>query len=381
MRSSRYGMFRQGYCDVLFSVLGTSPAILTETVWALAHEEPPVIPDHVFVLTTIPGRDCLKEQLFDKNGWAQLKITLQRKRFPIKGRLKFGCAGDHVRLFPQPDGSGDLVDIVTPEESRHAADFILRCLREFTEDPGSRVIASIAGGRKTMGALLTSCMILLGRKQDRICHVLVSPPYDSPDLDPPFLFPSGNRVHVFPESRNRHPASKARIQLTDIPFVRVRGWYEKEYRQVPPSYMSLVRSVQGLSPDECDYPVVFIDMNTGRLSVGGTEVCLSHTEFAFFTILARRVQENRTFQTWADLEKDIRQLQSSAVMETSRGWQCEFGEKKIDLKEDPRKLASSIRRKMASIVADRNILDGLIPSLKTGNRWLYPPSKIRIMPE
>ena len=34
---------------VLFAVLGMSPAVLTETVWALARETPPVIPHRVVV--------------------------------------------------------------------------------------------------------------------------------------------------------------------------------------------------------------------------------------------------------------------------------------------------------------------------------------------
>jgi CRISPR-associated protein (TIGR02584 family) len=85
-------------------------------------------------------------------------------------------ATDHVRLLPTSDGSADLQDIVTSEDSLSAADFIMRSLRKITEDPTTRVIASIAGGRKTMAAILASCMVLLGRSQDRLCHVLVNPP-------------------------------------------------------------------------------------------------------------------------------------------------------------------------------------------------------------
>ena len=36
---------------ILLALVGTSPGVLTETIWALAHEDPPCIPDEIIVLT------------------------------------------------------------------------------------------------------------------------------------------------------------------------------------------------------------------------------------------------------------------------------------------------------------------------------------------
>lgn len=47
-----------------------------------------------------------------------------------------------------------------------------------TSDDDNRVFASIAGGRKSMGAMLHSVMGLLARSDDKILHILVSPPWD-----------------------------------------------------------------------------------------------------------------------------------------------------------------------------------------------------------
>ena len=44
---------------ILIAGMGTSPAVLTETVWALAHQEKPVVPDEVMVITTKSGKDAL----------------------------------------------------------------------------------------------------------------------------------------------------------------------------------------------------------------------------------------------------------------------------------------------------------------------------------
>src|SRR5437867_6362232 len=49
---------------ILLAVTGMSPAVLTETVWALAQEEPPRIPNRVLVITTAAGRQCIEKELF-----------------------------------------------------------------------------------------------------------------------------------------------------------------------------------------------------------------------------------------------------------------------------------------------------------------------------
>ena len=40
---------------ILLAGMGTSPAVLTETVWALAHQEQPIVPDEIVVITTKLG--------------------------------------------------------------------------------------------------------------------------------------------------------------------------------------------------------------------------------------------------------------------------------------------------------------------------------------
>ena len=45
---------------ILIAGMGTSPAVLTETVWALAHQKKPIVPDEIVVLTTKSGKDALR---------------------------------------------------------------------------------------------------------------------------------------------------------------------------------------------------------------------------------------------------------------------------------------------------------------------------------
>ncbi len=45
---------------ILVAGIGTSPVVLTETVWALAHQEHPVVTDEIVVITTKSGKDVLR---------------------------------------------------------------------------------------------------------------------------------------------------------------------------------------------------------------------------------------------------------------------------------------------------------------------------------
>ena len=79
-----------------------------------------------------------------------------------------------------------------PADNDATADAITERLRAFTADPETALHVSIAGGRKTMGYYLGYALSLFGRPQDRLSHVLVSPPFES---HPQFYYPSpGERV-------------------------------------------------------------------------------------------------------------------------------------------------------------------------------------------
>ena len=60
---------------VLMVGLGTSPAILTETIWELAKLAESVIPDEVVVITTKTGKVRLREQILsgDDSVWQRLR--------------------------------------------------------------------------------------------------------------------------------------------------------------------------------------------------------------------------------------------------------------------------------------------------------------------
>jgi CRISPR-associated protein (TIGR02584 family) len=224
-----------------------SPAVLTETVWALATEDPPVIPDRVVVVTTIGGRQAIERELLtppDQDApaiWQELRLAVLGPDAAKQERLILEPARLVEAPSPRTGQTVFLEDLRTPAENSATANFLLNELRRWTEIPGSRLIVSIAGGRKTMGALLYACVSLLGRETDRLTHVLVNEPFDDPRLKPRFYFPRQRQRQLRTADGRPYQAAKARIDLANIPFVPFRNLFERDLIRKPASFVELVQ--------------------------------------------------------------------------------------------------------------------------------------------
>ena len=274
---------------VLLATVGTSPAVLTETIWALAHPAKKdleiVVPDEVIALTTLPGKAAIEKDLLGPGGaWPRLVAALTKEEIPVAGKLAFGEAS--IRLLDH--GKEFLEDIRTGEENESVANLFLEEVTKVTETGNTRLFASIAGGRKTMGALLLSCMCLRGREQDHVLHILVNEPFES-RLDPPFFFPEPKARHVGidPKSGKKKAfrAADARLDLIDLPFVKMRGWYQDKFKELPRRYSELVRAAQSSGPAATPQkPMLKFDFDGGRLFVDETPVRLSPVEFLTLSV-------------------------------------------------------------------------------------------------
>ena len=244
----------QGGQIVLLSVTGQSPAVLTETVWALAHEKPAIIPHRIVVITTTEGRDTLVRELLSPTEhcvWDQLRHRLEALGHDLAGRLQFGPTPHDIRVFtifdPKLKRNRELADIGSEQENAAAADFIMETVRGLAMDDGVRLVASIAGGRKTMSALLFSVMSLLGKEDDLLTHILINEPFESRGLKPRFYFPPAEPVTHSGANREGNPISisseKANVQLGRIPFVALRNLFERDLKKKQ-SYSRLVRACQ-----------------------------------------------------------------------------------------------------------------------------------------
>ena len=276
-----------------------SPAVLTETIWALARAKPSVIPHRVVAVTTLPGKGRIEGELFqalpDYGGlsvWQALRRAVLGAGFESDPRLNLDDVRVIARRDPKLGRSFPLEDIRTPADNGVAADFILEELRKLTENADTEVIASLAGGRKTMGALLYAAFSLLGRGADRLTHVLVGEPFDDPGLSPRFYFP------MQPETLHRHPrtggvyrADAARLWLADVPFVRLRELFPKQLGRYPGTFSALVRAYGERIEEISGPPEVALDDAELSLRVNEVRITLAAREFAVFTFLIERCRD------------------------------------------------------------------------------------------
>jgi CRISPR-associated protein (TIGR02584 family) len=372
---------------VLLLVVGRSPAVLTETVWALAHEVPASLPDRVIVLTTSVGKAALDHALFEQPGWENLLAALRADgTLPAGKGIRFGPTADAVRLLPSADGKHNLSDIRSHADSEAIAETFAETIRAFAENPDVHITASIAGGRKTMGALLHAVLTLHGRSTDRITHVLVSDPWDRL---PAFLFPGCPGAFRHPETGEALDSASAEITLSDVPFIPLRYLFEREIKQNAGSFQRLVRQLRERVTDFDSTLALHLDGNPDQplLTIGERPLALSPLHFAVFLYFAyRAARDQGPLRSLSDL--DLSHLQDlAASYATSR--EERMGHWSHVLLErhpaswahdtEPRRLLSEIRRKLRDHGFDSLQIDHLLPhrgNLETALR----PEHIRISP-
>lgn len=208
---------KERYKEILIFVAGTTPQIITETLYGLMLiKKPPIIPNKIYVLTTEAGRKKISEELIQNKKLLAFQREFNLPQIPfveesiiVMHDLK-GCPLDDIREAEDNEAVGDLI-----------ADFI----RKEAGDPASRLHCSIAGGRKTMSFYLGSALQLFGRPWDKLYHVLVTPEFES---HPEFFYkPKKNKILEVKDGQGRIikklNTKDAQISLAEIPFLSLRG--------------------------------------------------------------------------------------------------------------------------------------------------------------
>jgi CRISPR-associated protein (TIGR02584 family) len=293
---------------VLIAVTGLSPAVLTETIWALAKDPAqPVIPDKIIVLTTMTGEQKLKDQLFGPDElWLTLRRQLLGKNHADDPRLDFSDTPDRIRVFTRKSGGKrvQLDRMDTKEETEAVGDCLVEELWNWVGRPDTRVLASISGGFKTMSALLYAAMTVIGGQQDRILHVLVNEPYDG-NTKPLFFWPkqpAQDLVTIRPGKLPvgaSVPAAKAKLVLTDVEFPPLRRFFGDYGFKEAPSFSALVgrsrSEVIAIAPPVISSLVLHPETFTAE--VNGLPLSVSKTEFCILWFLADATMQNAQFDT------------------------------------------------------------------------------------
>jgi len=205
------------YREVIIFVTGTTPQIITETLYALHHLEPPINPDEIYILTTAIGREVVERELMQSG-----------RMSAFYGEFGIIPVAPEIVLFTDNGGIA-LSDIKSGEENEYVGDLIAAFLREKTMDEGTRLHCSIAGGRKTMSFYLGAALSLVGRPWDRLYHVLITPEFES---HPDFYWKPKEERRLEKRGRNGEELNTgdAEITLAELPFIRFKGGFSIEGR-------------------------------------------------------------------------------------------------------------------------------------------------------
>lgn len=269
----------------LIATLGSSPAVLTETLYMLHRQgEWPV--KEIRIVTTSHGAEVINRTLFaygkeTKGGFYQLCEELKISPHDIEVQ-----AGENLTGVPGSDGA-PLSDIRNSRDDEQMASAIQQAVKEACARSDRRVFGLLSGGRKTMSAHLMAAMQLFGRLNDRLIHVLVSEPFETM---PDFFFPASEETWLTsPSTGQRADAGKATIDLIDIPFIRLRSYLESQI-DFSKGYGEITAEIDEKLSTAGSYPVqhLLIDLPDSSICVNGlrNRIAVEARPLSIFTLFA-----------------------------------------------------------------------------------------------
>lgn len=274
----------------LISVLGSSPAVITETLYALKDAE--VFPSTIHIFTTTHGRDN-----FEAHNMLEIINTLC-----VTHNLK--CfTKDSISIHVVTDANGiALSDLRSESDQESMANFMTHEIRQLVRDPNRSIHASIAGGRKSMSFYMGYIFSMFARPFDELSHVLVSSGYEVPG----FYYPT-QEIKI-PNS-NLDPKD-AKIELATIPFIRLNTGLssagdlivnDEGSKANKLSYSDSIAAYQ-LSLNLQDIQIT-LDTQHHTISINDKILDLSASNYAFYRMVLEDSEKDELSMTRSNFEQ------------------------------------------------------------------------------
>ncbi len=288
---------------ILLSVSGQTPQIITETLCSLRMAGRTV--RDIYVVTTCPGKENIERMLLGinrKTGVSGQDIFIEMSR--EYGWPDLTLKEENILVF-RDSQNHELEDIRTDQDEGIAADFLFKTLRDLIEQfPKTPVVASIAGGRKTMSYLMGSVMSILGRRDDELTHVLVDPRYEAIDAvksGGQFFYRCKNSRKFYTRSGEELDGATAEVELSSIPFIRMGHFLKdsKQWRKLMASgnrdniyseAINYINSEMTVSPEDVyvtlDWQDAALDIEVRKdIRPARYRAELTPIQFAFYTLI------------------------------------------------------------------------------------------------
>ena len=255
--------------DLVF-VIGLTPQVVTETLWAvLSRDGLRAMPSRVHLVTTAIGARRIRDDLLGETGALARFCT------------DFGLSSIVAVVHVLEDGQGrEQDDIRDHDDNTRMANLILRVVRELTADPLRPVHASIAGGRKSMSFYMGYGLSLYGRPQDSLSHVLVSEPFEQ---CPQFWYPTPYPKELPLRNGSTCDAATARVDLAEIPFLPLRDQLDEPLlTNETPDFAIVVADLRRILAK----PTLVLETGARVLRFGDQHCQLKPREFSVYQLLA-----------------------------------------------------------------------------------------------
>ncbi len=247
----------------LLALCGLNPQVVTETIWALLREGHSI--KTVNIITTDIGK-----QLFD------MKITnVNNSLTNLWSMFNHKPMSPHEFQFYiiKNEQNENITDILSIDEHLAATKLIGEKVWLMTREKESVLHASVAGGRKTMGVILSTAMSIFARPQDCLSHVLVSPDFEK---DTEFLYPDTKNID-----------SHSYIHLLNIPFPKLSPLIQN--MTLPNSMEKLIEQLDNRLSD---VDIINLDIKNRQLMVRDKVVQLPPLLAAVYLLFVRHRQED-----------------------------------------------------------------------------------------
>lgn len=338
---------------ILLCVSGMSPAVITETLYALVTQATPFVPDEIHVVTTAPGKQKIIDELLPPS-------TGQFHRFMQEFLPDHHMRFDEETVHVIQEAGIDLADITTDTHNKSAANALYGVMRALKSVPGTVLHASVAGGRKSMSFYMGHVFSLLAEPLDTLSHVLVSAPFETVRG---FYYPP--KLPIEHDVKGQTVSTQdANIQLAELSVLKLGSILGKEWpTKAQTDFDFAIRLAQATF--EPPQMVVKFDRDThkGWLEVCGETIKLSPLEFAAFAVHALARKHEGDLVNGAKV--NFLTLDFELMMFLGEQINKEFDPKKFD------HVYAKVKTKLRDVigtVADHFTIDAIGERVKNQNR-------------
>ena len=262
---------------ILFSLLGKTPQILTETLYCLMiHQKIPIT--EIKVITTEECYEIVCEKLLNsKTG--RFYTFCQDWNIDTR-KIEFGP--ENILVAPELP-----IDVNNnTDQQSHFINLILQNLKELTSLPNTTLHCSLAGGRKTMSVYFAYALQFFGRPQDKLFHVLIHP--QEFENHPDFYYIPRKPHDLVTPTRYKISTDLAKIELIEIPYVRLKNTMSYLFGQGNLPFHEMVQITQADLEQMPTLPPLVINFPQKTIEISNKKIHFSPIEMAFYRYYVER---------------------------------------------------------------------------------------------